>query len=94
MKTIHGDQLRGHLETLVLSTLEGGEAHGLEILQRLEEAGCGLLRLKEGPAGCTGRNRPQPGLRSASRLAHSPDKRAEGPRQPVGFESPAFRFFG
>jgi PadR family transcriptional regulator PadR len=48
MKTIHGDKLRGHLETLVLSTLEGGEAHGLEILRRLEEAGCGLLRLKEG----------------------------------------------
>jgi len=48
MKTIHGDQLRGHLETLVLSTLEGGEAHGLEILRRLEEAGCGLLQLKEG----------------------------------------------
>src|SRR6266852_2572773 len=48
METIHGDQLRGHLETLVLSTLEKGEAHGLEILRRLEEAGCGLLRLKEG----------------------------------------------
>jgi len=48
MKSIHGDKLRGHLETLVLSTLEGGEAHGLEILRRLEEAGCGLLRLKEG----------------------------------------------
>src|SRR6266852_4087495 len=48
METIHGDQLRGHLETMVLSTLEKGEAHGLEILRRLEEAGCGLLRLKEG----------------------------------------------
>jgi|SRR6516164_3181235 DNA-binding PadR family transcriptional regulator len=48
METIQGDQLRGHLETLVLSTLERGEAHGLEILRRLEEAGCGLLRLKEG----------------------------------------------
>src|SRR5947209_16254798 len=33
---------------MVLSTLEQGEAHGLEILHRLEEAGCGLLRLKEG----------------------------------------------
>jgi PadR family transcriptional regulator, regulatory protein PadR len=48
MDTIHGDQLRGHLETLVLSVLERGEAHGLEILRRLDEAGCGLLRLKEG----------------------------------------------
>jgi PadR family transcriptional regulator len=48
MNPIHGDKLRGHLETLVLSTLERGEAHGLEILRRLEENGCGLLRLKEG----------------------------------------------
>src|SRR5580765_5556450 len=48
MDTIHGDKLRGHLETLLLSALEQGEAHGLEILRRLEEAGCGLLRLKEG----------------------------------------------
>src|SRR5882672_10806484 len=48
MKPIHGDQLRGHLEAMVLSTLEQGEAHGLEILRRLENAGCGLLRLKEG----------------------------------------------
>jgi DNA-binding PadR family transcriptional regulator len=48
MEPITGDKLRGHLETLVLSTLEQGEAHGLEILRRLEEAGCGLLRLKEG----------------------------------------------
>src|SRR5882672_1315337 len=48
MEPIQGDKLRGHLETLVLSTLERGEAHGLEILRRLEEAGCGLLRLKEG----------------------------------------------
>jgi PadR family transcriptional regulator PadR len=48
MEPIHGDKLRGHLETMVLSTLEQGEAHGLEILHRLEEAGCGLLRLKEG----------------------------------------------
>ena len=48
MEAINGDKLRGHLETLVLSTLEQGEAHGLEILRRLEAAGCGLLRLKEG----------------------------------------------
>jgi PadR family transcriptional regulator, regulatory protein PadR len=48
MESINGDKLRGHLETMVLSTLEQGEAHGLEILHRLEQAGCGLLRLKEG----------------------------------------------
>jgi DNA-binding PadR family transcriptional regulator len=48
MDSIDGDKLRGHLEALVLATLERGEAHGLEILQRLENAGCGLLRLKEG----------------------------------------------
>ena len=48
MKEIAGDKLRGHLETLILATLEQGEAHGLEILRRLELRGCGLLRLKEG----------------------------------------------
>src|SRR6266480_1324002 len=48
MEAINGDKLRGHLETMVLATLEQGQAHGLEILHRLEEAGCGLLRLKEG----------------------------------------------
>src|SRR5262249_17601122 len=48
MEPIHGDKLRGHLETMILSTLEQGEGHGLEILRRLEEGGCGLLRLKEG----------------------------------------------
>ena len=48
MEAIDGDKLRGHLGTMILSTLERGEAHGLEILRRLEEAGCGLLRLKEG----------------------------------------------
>ena len=48
MEPIQGDKLRGHLDAMVLSTLERGEAHGLEILHRLENAGCGLLRLKEG----------------------------------------------
>ncbi len=40
--------MRGHLETMILSVLERGEAHGLEILQRLDQRGCGLLRFKEG----------------------------------------------
>jgi PadR family transcriptional regulator, regulatory protein PadR len=48
MPEISGDQLRGHLETMILSALDRGEAHGLEILRRLEEAGCGALKLKEG----------------------------------------------
>jgi len=48
MQDIGGDRLRGHLETLILATLERGEAHGLEVLRRLGEAGCGALRLKEG----------------------------------------------
>lgn len=48
MATIRGDSLRGHLETLVLSVLRRGDAHGFEILRRLEEAGSGMLKLKEG----------------------------------------------
>jgi PadR family transcriptional regulator PadR len=48
MEPIQGDKLRGHLETLILATLEQGEAHGLEIVARLEKNGCGLLKLKEG----------------------------------------------
>lgn len=48
MDTINGDKLRGHLETMILCMLAQGEAHGLEILHRLDAAGCGLLRLKEG----------------------------------------------
>ena len=48
MEAIGGDKLRGHLEMLILATLERGDAHGLEILRRLEVGGCGLLRLKEG----------------------------------------------
>ncbi|MGA2232551.1 MAG: helix-turn-helix transcriptional regulator [Tepidisphaeraceae bacterium] len=48
MDAIHGDKLRGHLEMLILASLERGEAHGLEILRRLEAGGCGLLKLREG----------------------------------------------
>ena len=47
MEPISGDKLRGHLEMLILATLERGEAHGLEILRRLEVGGCGLLKLKD-----------------------------------------------
>ena len=48
MLQITGDKLRGHLETLLLSSLEQGEAHGLEIVKRVEAAGSGALKLKEG----------------------------------------------
>src|SRR5688500_6806919 len=48
MEPIDGNTLRGHLESLILSSLERGEAHGFDILRRLEAAGCGALRLKEG----------------------------------------------
>jgi len=48
MASINGDTLRRHLETLILSALRKGNAHGFEILRRLEEAGSGALRLKEG----------------------------------------------
>jgi PadR family transcriptional regulator PadR len=48
MQGISGDMLRGHLENLILSVLDQGEAHGLEISRRLQDAGCGALRLKEG----------------------------------------------
>jgi PadR family transcriptional regulator, regulatory protein PadR len=48
MEPISGDKLRGHLEMLILATLERGDAHGLEVLRRLEAGGCGLLKLKEG----------------------------------------------
>jgi PadR family transcriptional regulator PadR len=45
---ITGDALRGHIELLVLSLLEEGEAHGYELLQRIEARGCGLLSMREG----------------------------------------------
>jgi PadR family transcriptional regulator, regulatory protein PadR len=48
MNPINGDALRGHLETMALAVLEQGPAHGFEILRRLEAAGAGALRLKEG----------------------------------------------
>ena len=48
MKGLQGDTLRGHLEGLVLSVLGSQEFHGFEIMRRLEQRGCGALRLKEG----------------------------------------------
>jgi PadR family transcriptional regulator len=48
MQQIHGNTLRGHLETMVLSVLESGSAHGFQILRRLDELGSGALKLREG----------------------------------------------
>jgi DNA-binding PadR family transcriptional regulator len=48
MEPIHGDTLRGHLETMVLAALERGEAHGFGVWRRLEASGRGALQLKEG----------------------------------------------
>src|SRR5438445_8346663 len=48
MPEITGDLLRGYLENLILSPQEQSDAHGLEMLRRLEDAGCGMLKLKEG----------------------------------------------
>jgi len=48
MGEIVGDKLRGHVESLILAALENSEAHGLEIVKRIELAGSGALRLREG----------------------------------------------
>ena len=48
MREITGDKLRGHVEPLILSSLERSKAHGLEIVKRIEAAGSGALKLKEG----------------------------------------------
>jgi len=45
---IGGDSLRGHLQPMILSVLEQGEAHGFEVWRRLENAGDGALKLREG----------------------------------------------
>jgi PadR family transcriptional regulator PadR len=48
MQKIERDALRGHLDNLILAAIARGEAHGLEVLRRLETAGCGALALREG----------------------------------------------
>ncbi len=48
MGIIDGDKIRGHLGNLVLAALNQGDAHGFEIIKRLEAAGSGVLQLKEG----------------------------------------------
>lgn len=48
METVSGDMLRGHIEGLVLATLEVGEAHGYEVMQRLNARGQGVFHMREG----------------------------------------------
>ena len=48
MKTISGDILRGHLDTLILAALERGEAYGYDIMQRLNAEGQGAFAMREG----------------------------------------------
>jgi PadR family transcriptional regulator PadR len=45
---IQGNQVRGHLDTMILSILEQEESHGFNIVKRLEQAGEGSLKLREG----------------------------------------------
>ena len=48
MEPIAPNELRGHLETVVLSVLASGRAHGYEIMQRIDQRGEGALEMKEG----------------------------------------------
>lgn len=45
---ITGNQLRGHLDAIVLAVLDDGETHGFNLLKRLQERGEGAFALKEG----------------------------------------------
>jgi DNA-binding PadR family transcriptional regulator len=50
---IAGDQIRGHLEGLILRVLEDGPAHGFDVLRRLEERGL----VKREPSPLDGRQK-------------------------------------
>jgi len=45
---MRGDQLRGHLDALVLACLAGSPAHGYDVIARLRERSNGELELAEG----------------------------------------------
>ena len=45
---MRGDQLRGHLDALVLASLADGPAHGYEVIVRLRERSDGGFDLPEG----------------------------------------------
>jgi transcriptional regulator len=48
MKPIDPNQLRGHLDSLVLAALESAPAHGWDICRRLEHTSGDALKVKEG----------------------------------------------
>lgn len=86
MQKIEGDALRGHLENLILAVLERGEAHGLEVLRRLESAGCGALSLKEGTLYPALYRMEESGLIKAQ--WEDNDQRTRGPRRRIYCLSP------
>ena len=81
MQRIQGDVLRGHLEGMVLAALSRGEAHGFEVLRRLEELGCGALSLKEGTLYPVLYRLEEAGLVKAAWEDDSSDRR--GPRRRI-----------
>ena len=81
MDPIGGDALRGHLDSLVLSALEAGAAHGFEVWRRIEAGGSGALKLKEGSLYPALYRLEAAGLVSAAWEAGETDRR--GPRRRV-----------
>ncbi len=77
MQAIRGDQLRGHLESLVLAALEAGPAHGWDLCRRLDTTSGGLLTLREGSLYPALYRLEQQGL-----VAASWDETAQGRRGP------------
>ena len=45
---IGGDQLRGHLEVMILSILDKQPVHGFDLVKQLEAQGEGALKMREG----------------------------------------------
>jgi|SRR5436190_6593904 len=81
MQRIERDALRGQLENLILAVLERGEAHGMEVLRRLETAGCGALTLREGTIYPALYRLEKNGLAQAQ--WEDNDKRTRGPRRRI-----------
>ncbi len=45
---MNGDTLRGHLDLILLATLEGGPLYGVRLIQDVEQRTDGHFRFKEG----------------------------------------------
>ena len=82
MPSIQRDTLRGHLESLVLAVLQRGPTHGLEIMRRLNAAGGGSLRLKEGTLYPALYRLEESGLVQAEWEDAEPGRREAGRRGP------------